>query len=105
MYMFEEGSNEHGSGIQHLPVLEVQRSLTVVRPGQAFHDAMLDYRVMVAVLSTVVASWTCIETGTRRGVSSIRRRQAPTVLWLFPTDQYKPQKVRENIMPRIEVSG
>ena len=78
----------------HDSVLAVQRSLTVVRPSQAFHDSMCDYRVMFAIFSTVAANGTCTETGRRQGVNGTRRRQAPTVVWLFPTDQHMPQKVR-----------
>ena len=83
------------TAIQHLHVLAVQHSLTVVRPSQAFHDSMCDYRVMFAIFSTVAANGTCTETGRRQGVNGTRRRQAPTVVWLFPIDQYKPLKVRE----------
>ena len=88
------------TGVQYLHVLAVQRSLTVVRPSQAFHDSMCDYRVMFAIFSTVAANGTCTETGNRRRVNGTRRRQVPTEMWLFTTDQYKPQKVRENIMLR-----
>ena len=84
------------TGIQYFHVLVVQRGLTVVRPSLAFRDSMCEYRVMYAIFSTIVANGTCTETDSRRGVNGTR--QAPTVMWLFTADQYKPQKVRENIM-------
>ena len=46
------------TGIQYLHVLEVQRNLTIVRPSQASHAAMCEYRVMFAIFSTVVANET-----------------------------------------------
>ena len=89
------------TAIQHLHVLAVQHSLTVVRPSQAFHDSMREYRVMFAIFSTVVANGTCTETGSRRGVNGTRRRQAPIAMWLFMADQHTPRTFRANIMLRI----
>ena len=66
--------------IQYLHVLAVQRSLTVVRPCQAFHDSMCEYREMFAIFLTVVANGTCTETGSRQGINSPRRRQVPTIM-------------------------
>ena len=68
------------TGIQYLHALAVQRGLTVVRPSQAFHDSMCEYRVMFAIFSTVVANGACTEIGSRRGVNGTRCRQAPTVM-------------------------
>ena len=53
-------------GIQYSHVLVVQRSLTVLRPSQAFHDATCEYRVMFAIFTIVVAYGTCTETCSRR---------------------------------------
>ena len=80
------------TGIRYLRVLAVQRSLTVVRPSQAFHDS--EYRVMLAIFTTVVANGTCTQTDSRRGVNGTRRRQVPTVMWLFTTDQCTFQNVQ-----------
>ena len=35
-------------GIQYLHVLVVQRSLTVLRPSQAFHDMICECRILLA---------------------------------------------------------
>ena len=51
------------TGTQYLHELAVQPRLTVLRPRQAFHDATCEYRVMLAILSTVVAYGRCTETG------------------------------------------
>ena len=85
------------TGIQYLRVLAVQRHFTIVRRRQAFHDAMYQYGVIFPIFSTVVANGKCTQTGRRRGINGTGRRQAPTVVWLFMSDQYKPQNVRENI--------
>ena len=91
------------TGIQYLHILAVHRIVTVVQLRQEFHDSMCEYRVLFAIFSTVVANGTCTETGNRRRVNGTRRRQVPTEMWLFTTDQYKPQKVRENIMLRTYI--
>ena len=49
--------------IQYLHVLAVQRSRTIVRPSQAFHDAMCECGVMFAIFSTLVDNGTCTKTG------------------------------------------
>ena len=86
------------TGIQHFRVLAVQRNFTIVRRSQAFHDAMCEYGVIFSIFSTGVANGKCTQTGRRRGINGTGRRQAPTVVvWLFVTDQHKPQNVRENI--------
>ena len=64
------------TGTQHLHVLAVQRSLTFVRPCQAFHDGTFQCRVMFAISSTVVVSYgTCPDTGSKCGVKGTGRRQ------------------------------
>ena len=62
-------------GLQYIYVLAVQRSLTVVRLSQGFHDSMCEYRVIFAIFSTEVANGTCTETRSRRGENGTRRRQ------------------------------
>ena len=67
------------TGIQYLHVLAFQRSLTVARPSQAFHDdAICEYRVMFAIFRQLrIIGHVCTETGSRRGVNDTwaRRRQ------------------------------
>ena len=57
----------------YLHVLVVQRSLTVLRPSQAFHHVICGCRIMFAIFPTV-AYRTCTEAGSRRGVNDTRRR-------------------------------
>ena len=79
------------TGVQYLHLLAVQSSLTVVRPSQAFHESMLKYRECLRFFDSSGPGRT--ETGSRQGVNGTRRGQAPTAMWLFTTDQYKPRKV------------
>ena len=41
------------TGIQYLHVLVVQRSLTVLRPSQAFHDIICECRILLAIFLIV----------------------------------------------------
>ena len=55
-------------------ILGVQRSLTVLRPSQAFHDVIWECRILFAVFPTVAYS-TCAQAGSsRRGIIDARRR-------------------------------
>ena len=59
--------------MQYLHVLAVQRSLTVVRPSQAFHVQYVSIRVTFAIFS-IVAYRTCTEIGSRRSIIDTSRR-------------------------------
>ena len=65
----------NGYTILTLHVLAVQRSVTVVRRSQAFHDAICEYRVLMIAIFSTVAYRTRTETGSRPRVHSTRGRQ------------------------------
>ena len=75
------------TGIQYLSdihVLAFQRSLTVVRPSQALHDATCEGRIMFVFFSTV-SYRTCTEqAGSRRGITDTRRFHPMMSGW-FPS--------------------
>ena len=71
------------TGTQYLDVV-VQRSLTVVLPSQAFHDAICERRVMFAIFPTV-AYKTCAEADSRRGVNDTRCRHLIMISGWFPS--------------------
>ena len=70
------------TGVQYLQVLAVQRSLAVVRLSQAFHDAICECGIMLAIFSTV-AYRTCTEAGSKRGMNDTKRRYLIVSGW-FP---------------------
>ena len=61
------------TGIYYLHVIVVQRSLAVVRPIQAFLDAIFGCRIMFATFPTATYR-TCTEASSGRGINGIRRR-------------------------------